>query len=401
MDKERVVTRIKGAVLLDGRTVDVRISGGNVAEVATTLNPRMGEDDIDAAGALLVPAAAEPHAHLDKALTADRVPNTTGDLMGAITAWSAYRGQLTVDDIAERAERAARLMLGNGITAIRTHVDVSGEVGSRGVEALLRVRGALAGLVDVQIVALVAAPTTGLAGSSNRAALRDAMQAGADVVGGCPHLDPEPDRCQRYCLELAGELGRPIDLHTDEHTDPSRGDLRSMADWVKRTGFRWGVTASHCVSLGMQDPATQAAVAAEVAEAGIHVIALPQTNLFLQGRDHATATPRGLTALRALLDAGVNVAAGADNLQDPFNTMGRGDPCETAALLVMAGHLLPAEAWHAVSAAARQAMGLPTGGIEVGQVADLVLVKTPSLREFVAFGPPQRVVLRAGKIVAG
>ena len=68
---------------------------------------------------------------------------------------------------------------------------------------------------------------------------------------------------------------------------------------------------------------SNSAVAAEVAEAGVAVVTLPQTNLFLQGRDHATATPRGLTALRPLLEAGVTVAGGADNLQDPFNTMGR------------------------------------------------------------------------------
>ena len=125
------MTRLKGALLADGRRVDIRISGGNIAEVAPSLNPRIGEDDIDLDGALVLAAAAEPHAHLDKALTADRVPNATGDLLGAIQAWSSYRTRLTVDDIAERAERAARLMLSNGVTAIRTHVDVSAEVGTR------------------------------------------------------------------------------------------------------------------------------------------------------------------------------------------------------------------------------------------------------------------------------
>ncbi len=395
------MTRLKGALLADGRRVDIRVSGGNIAELAPSLNPLIGEDDIDLKGALVLPAAAEPHAHLDKALTADRVPNATGDLLGAIQAWSSYRARLTIDDIAERAERAARMMLSNGVTALRTHVDVSADVGTRGVEAMSRVRKALAGLVDIQVVALVSVPTTGVAGSNNRAALRDAMQAGADVVGGCPHLDPEPDRCQRYCLELAGELAVPIDLHTDEHTDPARGDLRALAEWIMRTGFRWGATASHCVSLGMQDVHMQRSVADAVAAAQVNVVALPHTNLFLQGRQMPTATPRGLTAVRALLDAGVNVAAGADNLQDPFNTMGRADPCETASLMVMAGHLLPDEAWFAVSAAARRVMALPTGGLDVGQVADLVAFPMASMREALAFGPPGRTVFKSGRVVSG
>jgi cytosine/creatinine deaminase len=395
------MTRLKGALLADGRKVDVRIVGGKVTEVAASLNPMMGEEDLDLNGYLLLPAPAEPHAHLDKALTADRVPNVTGDLMGAITAWMAYRPSLTVDDIAERAERTARMLVANGVTAVRTHVDVSADIGTIGVEALHRVKVAMHGLMDIQVVALVSVPTTGVAGSGNRSALREAMEAGADVVGGCPHLDPEPDRCQRYCLELAGEMGLPIDLHMDEHTDATHGELREFAAWIKRTGFRWGATASHCVSLGMMDAHTQAAIAAEVAEAGVNVVALPQTNLFLQGRDTPTGTPRGLTAVRALLNAGANLAAGADNVQDPFNTMGRADPCETASLMVMAGHLLPEEAWVAVSGASRRALGLPAAGLESGSVADLVAMKAATLREAIAMGPAGRVVLKAGKIVSG
>src|SRR4030095_12834339 len=112
-------------------------------------------------------------------------------------------------------------------------------------------------------------------------------------------------------------------------------------------------TASHCVSLGVQDETPQAVVPAELAAADVAVVTLPQTNLFLQARGTTTAPPRGLTALRPLLDAGVTVAGGADNMQDPFNIVGRGDPLETAALLVMAGHLTPAEAYHAVAAGTR------------------------------------------------
>ena len=136
-----------GATLPDGTTGDVRLSGDSIAEVGRTLarrDPRprpagsraSGEDVVDLRGYLLLPALAEPHAHLDKALTADRVPNRTGDLFGAIEAWVAYRPQLTVDDIVERATRAALLLLGNGTTAIRTHVDVAADVGLRCVEAL-------------------------------------------------------------------------------------------------------------------------------------------------------------------------------------------------------------------------------------------------------------------------
>ena len=399
-----------GATLPDGTTGDVRLADDSIAEVGRSLarqpsgreaGPEIGaEDVVDLRGFLLLPALAEPHAHLDKALTADRVPNRTGDLFGAIEAWVAYRPQLTVDDIVERATRAALLLLGNGTTAIRTHVDVAADVGLRCVEALAVVKRALADRLDLQIVALVAPPLGGPLGAEHQALLRDAMDAGADVVGGCPHIDPEPMAALHHCVALAAERERPIDLHMDETLDPAVLGVVELAADVLARQLGPGVTASHCVSLGMQERDAQLRIAAGLAEAGVAVVTLPQTNLFLQGRSHPVATPRGLTALRPLLDAGVTVAAGGDNLQDPFNLVGRGDPLEAASLLVAAGHLLPEEALAAVSGSARSAMGLPAVTVAPGSPAELVAVRASSVREAIATASPERIVFHRGTVVA-
>ena len=162
-------------------------------------------------------------------------------------------------------------------------------------------------------------------------------------------------------------------------------------------GFDSAVTASHCVSLGQQDPAVQAATAELVAAAQISVVALPHTNLFLQGREVAPM-PRGLTAIPALLAAGVNVAAGADNLQDPFNPVGRACPFETAGLMIMAAHQLPAAAWHSVSTAAAKVIDLSRrrSASQVGAPANLLAVRAATVREAIAFGPSDRIVWRRG-----
>ena len=186
----------------------------------------------------------------------------------------------------------------------------------------------------------------------------------------------------------------------DENLEPDSLDLRYLARRITETGFPLGVVAGHCTSLGMVPPALQAEIAAEVAAAGISVVTLPQTNLFLQARGERTAQPRGLTAIAALLEAGVNVAGGGDNLQDPFNTVGRADPFETAALLVMAGHLTPEAAYEAVSTAARRAMGLEEVRIETGRPAELLAVRATTVREAVASAPADRVVFTRGRIVA-
>jgi cytosine/creatinine deaminase len=383
---------LRSVTLADGSVADVRCAGGTIAAVGPSVPAEPGDDVRDLSGWSLVPAPAEPHAHLDKALSADRVPNPSGDLAGAIAAWTAYRPQLTFDGVVERAERAARRLLGNGCTAIRTHVDVADDVQVMCVDALAEVRRRLDGELDLQIVSL-------LAPWADWRLLRRAAAAGADVIGGVPHLAADPAAMQQFCLETAGELGCAVDLHTDEHLDVGGLDVRSLADWVRRTGFAHGVTASHCVSLGQQTPAVQQAVAEEIAAAGVAVVTLPQTNLYLQGRDHPMATPRALTAIRPLLRAGATVAAGADNLQDPFNLVGRADPLETAALLVMAGHLLPHEAYALVSSGARAAMGLPTVTVTAGAPAELVAVRSPTLRAAIADAPGERLVIHRGRPV--
>lgn len=387
---------LRQATLPDGSIGDVRICSGLIDAVAPTIEAQPGEPVHDLEGYVLLPAPVEPHAHLDKAFLAERIDNPTGDLMGAILAMEANRHLVTVADTIERAERAVRLLAANGVTAVRTHADTTPENGLRSIEALVEVRRRTLHLVDLQICSLVGWPITGPAGADSRARLRDALEMGADLVGGCPHLDDDPIAANEVFLSIASDSGKGVDLHTDETLNPQILALEDLADRVLATGFTLPVTASHCVSLGMQTAAVQQRVAEKVAAAGISVIALPQTNLYLQGRDHHEAMPRGLTAIRALRAAGVNVAAGADNLQDPFNLVGKGDPFETAALMVMAGHLLPADAYGACSVAGRRAMGLADNTIIAGGTADLVAVRAGSLREAVAFQPSDRLVVRAG-----
>lgn len=389
-------------VVVPGNSADrvaVRIDGERVAELGAHLDPVGGEDVIDGDGGLLTASLVETHGHLDKAYLAEIVPNPTGDLMGAITAMIANRHVMTVSNTIERAERAVRTMSRHGVTTIRTHADVTDDNFLTSVEALVEVRRRTADLVDMQIVALVGWPLVGAAGEVHRTLARDAVAMGADVLGGCPHLDSDSSKANAVLVELAGELDVPLDLHIDEHTDVSRTSLIDLADRVAASGFARGVTASHCVSLGLQSVDDQRRIADRLAEVGIGVIALPHTNLFLQGRDHQVGMPRGLTAVKTLREAGVRVAAGSDNLQDPFNPIGRGDPLDAAGLMILAAHLLPADAFASVTSVARSILGAPAAGPVVGERADLMVTPASSIREAIATSAPRSVVVRAGHVV--
>lgn len=381
-----------------GETVDVELADGVIAQVVPAsaagaiTAAGVGPGDVDLSGHVLMASFVEPHAHLDKALTASLVPNLTGDLLGAVAAMDTLRPMTTRADIIARAEAALRIHLAFGTTHIRTHVNVLTGVGLEGLEALIEVRERWRGVVDLQLAALV--------NDTSGPLLRAALRLGADVAGGCPHMEDDPDRAVAACLDAAGEAGVPIDLHTDETLDPAALSLVTMADLVSRTGFPHPVTASHCVSLSMQPVDRQEEIAEQVAAAGIAVVALPQTNLFLQGRGHPVATPRGLTAVAPLLRAGATVAAGGDNLRDPFHLVGRGDALEVAALMVIAGHLDPARALYTVTEAPRAALGLPAVDLSPGAPADLVAIPGADALDALGAAGVARTVWRDGRIVA-
>jgi cytosine/creatinine deaminase len=303
-----------------------------------------------------------------------------------------YAATMTPDSIVERARTQALAMLANGITAIRTHVDVHAGAPTRGAEALVRVREELRGLIDIELVALCST-------FASDADIEAALDAGFDLVGGAPHLAEDPIAEVERLVGFAERRGLGMDLHTDENLEgPLTLDAyaRAVAGLPRDRQY----SAGHCVRLGTLPPEELHRVIADVKAADVGVIANPITNLYLQGWQHPVLTPRGLTALRELIDAGVRVAAGADNVRDPFNPVGRSCAFETAGLLITAGHLSPAEAWHLVSDGARSVMGLPEAGPRVGARAELLAVRAVNLIDAVANAPADRIVVHEGRIVA-
>ncbi|MFE2010875.1 amidohydrolase family protein [Streptomyces sp. NPDC059491] len=358
------------ARLTDGRSVDVRLSGGRIEAVGTAGSLAAVGARVDLTGYLLLPAAAEPHAHADTALSSD----TPGPVSYA------------PDDLQRRATEAALLQLGHGATALRAHVRIGDVQGLGPLEAVLQARRSLRGLADLTAVA-VPRLLTGVAGADGLAMLRDAVKMGAGVVGGCPDLDPDPAGYVEAVLEIAAEHGVPVDLHTDAD-DPARiARLAAMAG-----GLRPGVTLGPCAGLGRL-PADAARRAADrLAAAGATVVCLPQ------GGCGGTET-RGEAPVRLLRAAGVRVAAGSGALRDVANPVGRGDPLEAAYLLASLGGLPPQEAYAAVSAEARAVMGLPEVRVEAGFPAELLAVRGERLSGVLSLAY-SRIVVHRGRVVA-
>ncbi|OKJ60021.1 hydrolase [Streptomyces sp. CB02009] len=358
------------ARLTDGRTVDVRLVGGRIEAVGTAGSLTAAGARVDLAGYLLLPAAAEPHAHADTALSAD----------------SPGPVSYTPEEVQRRATEAALLQLGHGATAQRAHVRIGDVHGLGPLEAVLQARRSLRGLVDLTAVA-VPRLLTGAAGADGLAMLRDAVKMGAGVVGGCPDLDPDPAGYVEAVLEIAAEHGVPVDLHTDGD-DPARlARLAAMAG-----GLRPGVTIGPCAGLGRLPSDAARRAADGLAAAGVTVVCLPQ------GGCGGTET-RGAAPVRLLRAAGVRLAAGSGAMRDVANPVGRGDPLEAAYLLASLGGLPAADAYAAVSAEARAAMGLPEVRVEAGFPAELLAVRGERLSGVLSLAY-SRIVVHRGRVVA-
>lgn len=390
---------LRSARLSDGSLVDIRISDGLISDIALSPSKIIADVEYDMSDYIVMPSFVEPHAHLDKAFLADRIHNPEGDLIGAIIGLEHAAPTITRSDIVERATRAAKLLSRNGATAVRTHADTTLVNGLKNVEALIETRHLCRDFIDVQVAMLLEWPLSG-AGSTERHALaRDAIALGVNVVGGCPHLDDNPRQAVEFLLQLAVEHNLPLDLHADENLRPDSCDLEHLADVMLNENVKHQVNASHCVSLSMRSEKEISRIAEKVAEAGITVTALPQTNLFLQSRGQHTAPSRAITPITVLQSRGVTVAAGGDNLQDPFNPVGRGDPLEIASLLVTASHLSIDQSVECVSTSAARVVTGAQHEISTGHRADLVGIRATNLRESVAMGPPDRFVVYGGVVV--
>ncbi|WP_328969004.1 amidohydrolase family protein [Streptomyces sp. NBC_00239] len=364
---------LAGPRLTDGRTVDVRLSGGRIEAVGAAGSlAAPTASRVDLSGYLLLPAPAEPHAHGDTALTAD--------IEGPVS--------YAPEEVQRRATEAALLQLGHGATAVRSHVRIGDAHGLRPLEAVLQARRSLFGLTDLTAVA-VPRLLTGRAGADGRAMLRDALKMGAAVVGGCPDLDPDPHGYAQAVLELAAEHGCPVDLHTDGD-DPAR--LAGLAAMAR--GVRPGVTIGPCGGLSRLPLSVATRAADQLAAAGVTVVCLPQG-------DCAALERRGLRTapVRLLRSAGVRVAAGSGALRDAGNPVGRGDPLEAAYLLASQGGLRAAEAYETVGSAAREAMGLPRVRVEAGCPAELLAVRGDRISGVLSLGY-SRIVIHRGRVVA-
>lgn len=401
---------IRGGLLLDEdesvsehKPQDLAIKAGRIAAIGDAIDGR-AEREIDASGLLVSPPFVESHIHLDSALIdAGRCDNKSGTLFEGIENWRKIKGTLTVDSIVERAIQTLKLQASHGILHVRTHADVS-EPSQMPLKALVKVREKVKSWMDVQVVAF---PQDGFYGHPDQPRrMEQSIRLGADVVGGIPHYELTREdgvNSIHEIFKLAKKYKKLIDVHCDEVDDPNSRFLEVMAACAIRYGNGPSVTASHTTAFGSYDNSYANKLMGFLKRAKINFVANPLINITLQGRADTYPKRRGLTRVKELWQAGLNVSFGYDCIMDPWYALGTGSMLDAAHMAVHCCQMMGKQeinaCYNMVTYGGARTLSLKHYGLSVGNPANVVVLDATNRFDAIRKRSIARYVISRGKLI--
>jgi cytosine/creatinine deaminase len=386
--------------------VDVRVDGDRISTIRPAGELRPSADDVvlEAEGRLLSPPLVDPHVHLDAVLTVGQPRyNESGTLIEGILTWAERKPSLTIADVKDRAREAILWEVGQGTGLIRSHVDVC-DPSLTALRALLELRHEMADVVDLRLIAFPQDGILRYPGGTDL--MREAVRLGVDVIGGIPHYELTRDEgveSIHFMFDLARESGLPIDLHCDETDDDQSRFLEVVAARTIRDGMQGRVVAGHTTAMGSYNDAYAFKLIGILQQAGVTIVANPLDNVALQGRFDSYPKRRGMTRVKELDAAGVNVACGHDSIMDPWYPLGRGSMLDALSMLVhlgqMTGRTELFRAYEMVTTNAARAAEVPWA-VAAGMDANFVVFDCTDEAEAIRLRPAARWVVRNGAVVA-
>ncbi|HJE98354.1 MAG TPA: cytosine deaminase [Ligilactobacillus acidipiscis] len=362
------------------QTQDVRITAGKFAQIATEIKPNAEEKVLDGQENVLLPPFVDSHIHLDTTLTAGEPEwNESGTLFDGIRIWSERKKSLTAKDVKERAKKTILKQVKNGVQHVRSHVDTT-DPHLIALQALLELKEELKDIVDLQLVAF---PQEGILSYPNgKELLEQAVKEGADAVGGVPHYEFNQQYgadSVKYLVALAEKYDKLVDVHCDEIDDPNSRNLEILATQAYETGLLDRVTASHTTAMGSYNDAYTYKLFRLLGMAQLNFVSNPLVNIHLGGRFDTYPKRRGLTRIKELNEAGINVSFGEDDVADPWNPLGCGNMLDPLSMGVYAGQLMGYQqlqnSFNFVTYNGAKTLHISDDyGIEVGKSANCILL---------------------------
>lgn len=365
--------------------VDIAVADGRIAAIT----PSSGGD-----GGLVTPLFADAHVHLDKTYTVERLNEPVNGLFDAIARMEEDMRQWTVDDIRSRAGRALEAAHLNGVRVLRSHVDWPEPEAPIAWPVLNELKHEWKGRVELQLAAL--APADLLPEGGERIAERVRRDQG--VFGAFFYRNADLPSKVDVAFKLARRHDLALDFHVDEGLDIEADGFSEIIAATRRAGMSGRVLCGHGCSLSLHDDDRLARTLAAGAEAGVALVALPTTNLYLQDRNGGRSPRRrGVAPVLEARKAGVEVLLGVDNCRDAFYPFGDYDPLAILRLAVLACHVDPRDWLDSITTKPAAHCGLPMAPVAAGQRADFIWFDAADLNDLVSRPNAERIVYRNGR----
>lgn len=362
-------------------TVDIAVADGRIAAI----EPRISGDgeSVDARGRFVSPGLVESHFHLDKTRILDRVaPLQDRRATDYMMRTSAVKHTFTVEDVYARARATLEQCLLNGVTHMRTHVEVDPNVGLRGYEAIERLAKDYAWAIDLQLCVFLQEGWTNAPGGE--ANVVEALKRGARVVGGAPRYDPDSPGQIRRIFALAKEFDVDVDIHLDGGYTTHDMAIYLVCDLADQIGWGGRVAIGHGNKYSCLPPAELEALGRRLADSGVAVTVLPATDLFTSGRHLEHSVIRGVADANALVAQGANCSIATNNVLNPFTPYG---DCSLVRIANLYANVVQrgtaedlSECFAMLTHRPARILRKDDYGIAVGNAADLIVwnAKTPA-----------------------
>ena len=360
---------------------------------------------LDGEEGIIYPPFVEPHIHLDATQTAGQPNwNQSGTLFEGIERWAERKSLLSHEDVKSRAWKTLKWQIANGIQYVRTHVDVSDPT-LTALKAMLEVKKEIAPWVDLQIVAF---PQEGILSYPNGEKLLDqAMEMGADVVGGIPHFEFTREygvESMNIAFDIARKYNKQIDIHCDEIDDEQSRFVETVAALALKYDIGEKVTASHTTAMHSYNNAYASRLFRLLKMSKIHFVANPLVNIHLQGRFDTYPKRRGVTRVKEMLKNNINVCFGHDDVFDPWYPLGTANMLQVLHMGLhvcqLMGYGQINDGLKLVTENSAKALGLTDYGIQEGNSANFIVLPAENGFDAVRRQVPTRYSIRHGKVIS-
>ena len=360
---------------------------------------------LDGEEGIVYPPFVEPHIHLDATQTAGQPNwNQSGTLFEGIERWAERKSLLSHEDVKSRAWKTLKWQIANGVQYVRTHVDVSDPT-LTALKAMLEVKKEIAPWVDLQIVAF---PQEGILSYPNGEKLLDqAMEMGADVVGGIPHFEFTREygvESMNIAFDIARKYNKQIDIHCDEIDDEQSRFVETVAALALKYDMGEKVTASHTTAMHSYNNAYASRLFRLLKMSKIHFVANPLVNIHLQGRFDTYPKRRGVTRVKEMLKNNINVCFGHDDVFDPWYPLGTANMLQVLHMGLhvcqLMGYGQINDGLKLVTENSAKALGLTDYGIKEGNSANFIVLPAENGFDAVRRQVPTRYSIRHGKVIS-